>query len=211
MPVADLERGPKQVTWPITAAWLQHALEGTEASPAGEPGELTVEFTKNGPEIMARGDLQVALTMPCARTQEPVPLEVKSEIFLLLSPSTTPAAATKRPRRETKREATPAGKTSNKSAKAPPGKVKGGGWNSDPTLSDSDAAQDTYSGEEVVLDSFVREFILLELAMFILQKGLPFDEPVTIAGSSAEAPAERPLDPRLMPLIEIKNRLESKE
>ena len=32
IPVADLERGPKQVEFTLSQAWLTRALEGTDAS-----------------------------------------------------------------------------------------------------------------------------------------------------------------------------------
>ncbi|HEY6555834.1 MAG TPA: YceD family protein [Polyangiaceae bacterium] len=206
--LADLERGPKHVTWPVLPAWLHRALDGTEASPGEQPGSLEVELSKNGREVMARGNLVVGLTMPCSRTLEPVPVEVNSEIFLLLSPATEPDAGARRPRRaERSKGASPKGKGAQK----PAGKKSGAGWSEDPVLSDSDAARDTYSGETVVLDRFVREFLLLELPMVPMQKGLPSEEPPTIAASSDGSPAERPVDPRLLPLVAIASRLRGKE
>jgi uncharacterized protein len=201
--LADLERGPKHVTWRVLPGWLEKALDGTEASPGAEPGSLDVELSKNGREVMARGSLRVGLTMPCARTLEPVPVEVNSDIFLLLSPAAEPDAAARRPRRAERGKA-PAAK--GKAAQKPAGK-SGGGWSEDPVLSDADAARDTYSGDAIVLDSFIREFLLLELPMVPMQKGLPSDEAPTIAASSVGSPAERPVDPRLLPLAAIANRL----
>ena len=207
MSLADLERGPKQVTWPVLPAWLEKALVGTEACPGSKPGELDIELSKNGREIMARGNLRVDLMMPCARTLEPVPVEVSTEVFLLLSPAVEPAPA-RRPRRA-ERGKTPAPKgKAQKSA----GRGSGGpGWAEDPVLTDKDAARDTYSGDTVVLDPFIREFLLLELPMVPMQKGLPSEEPPTIAPSSAGSPAERPVDPRLLPLVAIASRLRGKE
>jgi uncharacterized metal-binding protein YceD (DUF177 family) len=208
--LADLERGPKHVTWPVLPAWLHKALEGTEASPGDVPGSLDVELSKNGREVMARGSLQVGVTMPCSRTLEPVPVEVSSEIFLLLSPATEPDGGARRPRRADRSKAAPAGK--GKGAPKAGGRAGGGsGWAEDPVLSDADAARDTYSGETIVLDRFVREFLLLELPMVPMQKGLPSEEVTTIAASSDGSPAERPMDPRLLPLVAIASRLRGKE
>jgi hypothetical protein len=30
--IADLERGPKEITWPLGEAWLRHAFAGTEVT-----------------------------------------------------------------------------------------------------------------------------------------------------------------------------------
>jgi uncharacterized protein len=214
VPLADLERGPKHVTWPITAQWLRLALEGTEAVPAAEPGELTVELSKSGREVMARGKLSASVTMPCARTLEPVPVEVATELFLLLAPAPSGEPQNRRPRRRRADKSPakgPGGQPSPKAGPVKSAKPKGAGLDEDLVLTDQDAARDTYSGEEIVLDPFVREFILLELPMFPMQKGLPSDEPATIAGPSVEAPEERPVDPRLLPLVEIASRLRNKE
>jgi uncharacterized protein len=205
--VADLERGPKHVTWAVQPQWLERALEGTEAGAGEPPGELEVELTKTGGEVMVRGRVRAHVTMPCARTLEQVPVEVESDVFLLLHPEKNPAAMARRPRRA-EREATGKQRSGHKGTQA---KARGGAWPDDPVLSDTDAARDTYSGEEIVLDAFVREFILLELPMVPTRKGLPSEEAPTIAGSSAEAPAERPVDPRLLPLAEIASRLRNKE
>lgn len=91
-----------------------------------------------------------------------------------------------------------------------------GGWSDDPELEPIDAAQDTYEGEQIVLDSFLREFILLELPMFPVRQDLP-SLPVEVRASGPDvrqnpdsAPtseSETPLDPRLAPLAELKDRL----
>jgi uncharacterized metal-binding protein YceD (DUF177 family) len=77
-------------------------------------------------------------------------------------------------------------------------------------LSDEDAGKDTYDGHEVVLDDFVREFVILELPMFPRRSDLPIDQtaanPPLPAGS--QPGGDKPLDPRLSPLAELKSRLE---
>ena len=73
------------------------------------------------------------------------------------------------------------------------------------------AAQDTYDGEQVVLDSFVREFILLDLPMTPLRSDLPLAEDAAIAPPSGSADSaagtEQTVDPRLAPLAAIAHRL----
>ncbi|MGC4089731.1 MAG: hypothetical protein QM756_17955 [Polyangiaceae bacterium] len=73
-------------------------------------------------------------------------------------------------------------------------------------LSDSDAARDTFDGERIVLDDFVREFLVLELPMYPRRSDLPSDRSPAIAPPSTETP-EASVDPRLLPLASIASRL----
>jgi len=96
-----------------------------------------------------------------------------------------------------------------------------GGWEHAPELSSQDAALDTFEGEQITLDPFVREFILLELPMFPVRQdlpSLPVNARASAPGSAGEptasgnGPADSkgdatPLDPRLAPLAELKDRL----
>ena len=142
----------------------------------------------------------------------------------------------------------PAGRERGKSGKAAEGisapskkgKRRGGDWSEDPELTDEAAALDTYAGDYLHLDGFIREFIVLEFPMFPLREDLRSDtarassalpsEPgaspgVSDAGPSDAGPSgargngagatqldgEKPVDPRLSPLAELKARLEKKE
>ena len=75
-----------------------------------------------------------------------------------------------------------------------------------------------YCGEEIApgaqresdeaLDDFVREFILLDLPMFVVREDLRSAEDAAIAPRDEDrTEAERPIDPRLMPLAELASRL----
>jgi uncharacterized protein len=72
-----------------------------------------------------------------------------------------------------------------------------------------EADTDTYEGEEVVLDGFIREAILLESPIFPLCseacKGL------RPAGESAPNSGRAATDPRLLPLAELARRRTMKE
>lgn len=204
--LADLERGPKSVEWEIPEAWLRAALGGTEALPRGA-GALSVELTKDGAKVMVRGHASAHLTMPCARTLDPVDVEVAPEIFLLLSPSTAevrrPPAVSAAARN--KLGAPKASKPGKGAAESRRGGR--GGWSEDPELTAGDAAGDTYSGDSVVLDEFLREFILLELPMFPVRQDLPSAAGPAIAPPHSDTGGERPIDPRLMPLAALASRL----
>jgi len=149
-----------------------------------------------------RGKAEVSITMPCVVTMDPLSFELRPEILLLLGPG--PATA---PVPKTKASAkTPAATASSSPAK----KKKSKKWGDEPELSDNEAGRDTFSGDLVVLDDFVREFILLELPMYPRRSDLPSP------GDAASPPAPEPagsaaIDPRLQPLAEIAQRLASKK
>ena len=207
--VADLERGPKHVIFELSEGWLRRALEGTDAS-ALSPGQLDVTLSKNGNEVLVRGSIKADLTMPCVVTLDPVPVPVATGIMLMLSPKAggQPGAEVERPgRRGGRGRAARAGRGDAGGRESP---EPTGRWEETPTLSDEDAGQDTYDGHEIVLDGFVREFLILELPMFPRRSDLPTDtlaaNPPLPAGSQPGGQA--PLDPRLSPLAELKSRLE---
>lgn len=229
VPVADLERGAKQVVFVLSESWLGRALEDTGATILG-PGELDVTLSKNGGEVLVRGALKVDLTLPCVVTLDPVEVPVRTEILLMLSPRSgasvgeeqaTRHRARARKRREAKEAAgEPSAEPSADKPRAASGQRrpenaksagKGEGhWDETPVLTDEDAGKDTYEGHEIALDDFVREFLILELPMFPRRSDLP-------TGSSAANPplpadnqpgGDPPLDPRLSPLAELKSRLE---
>jgi uncharacterized metal-binding protein YceD (DUF177 family) len=207
VPVADLEDGPKTVVWTLSLGWLRQVLAGTEATPVRD-GEATLEFSLNGREVVVRGRARVDVTMPCARTLDPVDISIAPEIFLLLEPLGQ-ARARPTPHR---------GRGQRPGRSAPKGPRPGrsaehdiAGWSSDPTLTDAESARDTYAGDQVVLDSFLREFVLLELPMVPLRSDLRSAEVAAIGGalSTAAAPEDPPVDARLAPLAAIASRLRS--
>jgi uncharacterized metal-binding protein YceD (DUF177 family) len=213
VPVADLENGPKHAVFNLSEPWLRRALEGTDASVVG-PGQLDVTLTKNGSSVLVRGRVTAELTMPCVVTLDPVPVSVSTELVLMLSPqggATTPHeghVARRRPRAETADSPAKSGNARHHPPKSH-GKSEGH-WEDTPTLDDETAGQDTYDGHEIVLDDFAREFIILELPMFPRRSDLPTDA----AAANPPLPADsqpggdKPLDPRLSPLAELKSRLE---
>ncbi|HEX2874213.1 MAG TPA: DUF177 domain-containing protein [Polyangiaceae bacterium] len=221
IPVADLERGGKHVEFVLSEAWLRRALEDTDAT-VSTPGKLDVTLSKNGPSVLVRGQLTVDLTMACVVTLDPVPVPVRAEILLMLSPAS--GATTEHEGHVARRKPRPpkaeAPGAPEKARQAPEragrgkGPAKAGGadghWEETPLLDEETAGQDTYDGHEIALDGFVREFLILELPMFPRRSDLPTDSPAANpplpAGS--QPGGDKPLDPRLSPLAELKSRLE---
>ena len=206
--VADLERGPRTVTFTLDEAWLQHALEGTDATPR-EAATATVELSKSGKDVMVRGRLNAALSMPCVVTLDPVDIDVNPEIFLMLSPGASEPSpkAGKKVRREGS-NGTPADARASASRKRGPKDE----LEEAEELDASTAARDTFEGSEIQLDSFFREFLVLELPMFPRRSDLPSSEGPAIGPPSSESDEQEPvIDPRLQPLAALRSRLRQKE
>ncbi len=286
--IADLDVGPQRLRQPIGAEWLARALADTDGEPwspsddAEGVGEVDLDVSKNGRQILVRGRLRARVTLPCARTLDPAHYELEPELFLVLEPGAEdPAQGRSRPEgsargrrahNKSPSDALQAGKghhtvkghlagadrlagkglpdrggrgksgrgAQELSPSAKKGKRRGGEWSEDPELTDEAAATDTYAGDYLYLDGFIREFIVLEFPMFPLREDLRSDaarassplpsEPgaslgVSDAGPSDVGPSgargngagatqldrEKPVDPRLSPLAELKARLEKKE
>jgi uncharacterized protein len=187
--VRDVERADQRRSWPIPAEWLDTALADTEARSAGTPGTLEVYVKKSGREVLVKGKAQATVTMPCARTLEPVPVALDAEIMLLLTPraNASSTGAGRPRRRERAREESAADEAAE-------------------LLSADDAARDEYDGETVELDSFVREHLLLELPLFPVRSDLPFDP--TPATDTPPDESGAAVDPRLAPLAALASQLQ---
>jgi uncharacterized protein len=206
--VRDLERSDQRRRWEISPAWIDWALRESEAKSDGSTGSLEVYLKKSGPEVLVKGEARASVTMPCARTLEPVPVQLEAEIYLLLTP-----------RRESKPPS--AGKTSKARAARAARKDLGGAAGvrvrgKEPSGKDREddgleeqltadlAARDEYDGEKLVLDGFVREHLMLELPLFPVRSDLPFDQP-----PATDTPPDEPgVDPRLAPLAELASQLQ---
>jgi len=187
VPVHDLDVDGRDVTFPITAAWLRGALEECEMQPAGREGRIDAHFTKSGNDVLVQAQVDVELAIPCARCLKTVELRPNIEMALLLHP-TTPANPPKRPKRGAERA----------SGDEPEGE-----------FSPDEADLDTYEGDEVVLDRFVREAILLESPIFPLCSEAC--EGIRPASDSASFTGQAVTDPRLLPLLELAKRRNMKE
>jgi uncharacterized metal-binding protein YceD (DUF177 family) len=197
--LGDLEQGPKKATFAITDAWLRSALEGTDAVPSGKPGMVTVELTKNDQDVLVRGRAEVSVTIPCVVTLDPLPFELTPEIFLMLEQVSAPL----RPKKPKEGPEKPA-----KASKRPKK------WKDadDVELAPEDVARDTFSGESIVLDEFVREFIVLEIPPYPRRSDLPSaEESLSSRPLAGQSSKERPIDPRLEPLQGILQRLRGQD
>ncbi len=177
----------------IPVVWLAEELSGADLS-AAAPGRLSARLSRSGHDIVVRGRVKAELTTPCARCLEPSAVPVDTEISLLLRPG--PAAS------------------SGPGHRAAPGARSAGNGKAKPApkdeeeyeFSSGEADEDTYDGETVVLDPFVREAILLEVPNFPLcSEGCPGIRPAAAAAPPEPAPR---VDPRLAPLGAHREKLE---
>ena len=181
VPVHDLDVGGRDVHFAVTAAWMRGALEGCEMQPAGHDGLLEAHLTKTGNDVLVQGQIDVQLVVPCARCLSPVELRPHIELSLLLHP----AAAQQPPRA------------------GAPSRAK------EEEFAPDEADTDTYEGDEVVLDRFVREAILLESPTFPLCSEAC--EGIRPASESGPPTGGAVTDPRLLPLLELAKRRNWKE
>jgi uncharacterized metal-binding protein YceD (DUF177 family) len=208
VPVADIERGPRTVTFTLDEAWLSQALEGTGATPR-RAGSATVELSKSGRDVLVRGHAEAALTMSCVVTLDPIDIDVNSEIFLMLAP----AASEPRPKATKKGRAAAAKDAPVEGHGAPRKRQAKEETEEGELLDEHAAARDTFEGSLIELDPFFREFLVLELPMFPRRSDLPSSEGPAIGPPSEESGEQEPvIDPRLQPLAALRSRLlESKE
>ncbi|HEY4015010.1 MAG TPA: DUF177 domain-containing protein [Polyangiaceae bacterium] len=87
IPASDLDAGGKQVRFPVRAAWIRGALEGTEVAQGGSDGVLDVRLSKSGNDVVVRGRLTAELTVPCARCLEPALIVVNEPVSALAVPA----------------------------------------------------------------------------------------------------------------------------
>jgi len=202
----DLEAGPRRMVCAIVEDWLKAALQESDAEPRG-PGQLDVNLERTGRRVVVRGRAAAPLTMPCARSLVPTPVDVDAEIFLVLEPAEPRAKPASSNRGRAGRRALRGQAVAPSSRNIGDPQAKTGGRSE--ALADLDAAHDVYSGEVIVLDAFVREALLLELPMMPLASGLPSGDSPGIhpTRDAAESGGEKFIDERLKPLAEIMRRL----
>ncbi len=180
-PISALDAGGKHVQMPIRATWLRGVLEGTAVGPSDGDGELDVRLSRSGNDVVVRGTLAADLVVPCSRCLEPATVLVREEVSLLAVPS----------------------------ASTPQGRGK-----HDETDDDDEAGGDSgeadiiaYDGETLVLDDLVRDELLLGIPMIPLcSEACPGIRPERSPSSDAAGSPEDAIDPRLRPLLRLKNK-----
>lgn len=174
IPVMDLDAGGKSVDFPVRAAWIRSALEGTEVAEGGVDGALSLRLSKSGTDVVIRGTLKADLVVPCGRCLEPAKVAVREAISALAVP------------RALMREAA------------------GEHGDEDADLAPEQADMIPYDGETLVLDDLVRDELLLAVPMIPLcSEGCEGISPRSPAAEEPQT-ATASIDPRLRPLLRFK-------
>ncbi len=176
----------------LPVAWLSERAAEADGT-ATAPGRFSGRLSRSGrADIVVRGRVKASVDLPCARCLKPVGIPIDTEIALLLKP----------------RAAHEAGKASGKSNGKPAGGPTTGDTSSKKAkrrkaaepeyeFSAEEADVDTYDGERVVLDGFVREAILLELPSFPLcSEACPGIGDAASEGLPGLSPAPAPAESR---------------
>jgi uncharacterized protein len=87
IPVRDLDVAGKPFHFPVRAAWLRAALEGTAVGATEEEGRLELRLSRSGTDVVVRGKLEARVTAQCARCLEPTPVSVSETISALAVPT----------------------------------------------------------------------------------------------------------------------------
>jgi uncharacterized protein len=223
IPVSELDAAGRSYHFPIRAAWVKGALEDHEATSAGSEGKLDVRVSKSGNDVVVHGTMQAELSMPCARCLKPVTVPIDQAISVLMVPEKalkSPESASRRPRKDGAKDAAKEPeKEAARDAKGATGKQdapkKGKKERTrdedddDDAISPDEADIVAYDGDTVILDDLVRDELVLETPMIPLcSEDCPGISPGPHGSAGFDEPAgEKPLDPRLAPLLRLKKRL----
>lgn len=194
IPAVDIDAAGRSIDADLPVEWIDRELAETDAKATG-PGHLSVRLSRSGNEIVVRGKTRVSLEAPCGRCLAPAKLDIEGDMSLLLQPARTP------PPEPAAGKGRAAGATAGAKASSS-GKDKRTSKEKDLPeyeFASEEADVDTYDGDTVVLDDFVREAILLEMPIFPLcSEDCPGIRP---ASSEVVGEGEEPrVDPRLAPL-----------
>jgi uncharacterized protein len=178
-PVSDLDAGGKHFQLPIRAAWLRGAFEGTQVGASEGDGKLDVRLSRSGNDVVVHGTIAADLVVPCSRCLEPARVAVREEIGVLAVPG--PAA--------------------------PRGREREKGDDDDEAGGDGEADIIPYDGDVLVLDDLVRDELLLGIPMIPLcSEACPGIRPERSPSFDASGSPEDEIDPRLRPLLRLKNK-----
>lgn len=183
IPVQHLDSHGKDYVFALDQAWLDHAFEGTgvRGDAAQGEGEVAVHAQRNGREILVHGKAHARLVTECGRCLKDLPLSVACDLAALYAPTET---GTLRP---------PAA-----------------GEDEDDDIDPEAPDREFYSGDKVVIDELVRDYLLLELPMqprCDLGWDCPnLELPAHMRGQDgvhSQSDGEEHIDPRLIPLMKL--------
>ena len=179
--VHDIDEDGKDYSFPLTPAWLDVALAGCElrADTSGGlgVGAVAVHAQKSGADIVVNGTVHATLVAQCNRCLADAPVAIVAPVVALLT-------------------------------------ARGPGLRAEPDeldLTPEDLDREFFTGDRIVLDDLVREQLILEAPMQPLCRedcpGIAVPEhlrpPPDVAATDGPG---RPMDPRLAPLLALKQK-----
>ena len=181
IPIHDLDAQGKDFAFALDASWLERVLAdtGVHGDTSRGPGAVEVHAQRNGREILVHGHARATLVSECVRCLSGVPLEVECDLAALYAPATAAdARAAGLPAQDEEEDVDP-----------------------------NEPDREFYTGDQVVIDDLVRDYLLLELPMQprcepACELDLPEHMRSPEGGHSADS-GEGPIDPRLAPLMKL--------
>jgi uncharacterized protein len=86
-PANDIRVDGLEMDLELPNTWLSKALDDTEVRPRGEQsGRLVGRLSRSGNDIVVRARVTAPVELPCVRCLEPTPVDVSTELSLLLQP-----------------------------------------------------------------------------------------------------------------------------
>jgi len=124
-------------TWSFTLPrdWSANAFKDCDVEPTDEDGSVEVEVTPSGKDYLVRGTVRIVVAATCVRCLKPTPVVIDAPIAVLFVPG----------------------------AKAEP--VPAGSEDDDETGHDEGPDVEHFQGQQLLLDAYVRDTILLEVPM----------------------------------------------
>ncbi|WP_437493136.1 DUF177 domain-containing protein [Sorangium sp. So ce1014] len=214
----DIDLSGTSLEMPLSTDWLNAELADVNVT-SRAPGQLSARLSRTGNEIVVRGRVKASVAMPCARCLSPAAQDIDAELSLLLRPAPKAESHGHGHRRDDAGHGHRRDDAGRNGATKPVVKTKEPEYE----FSADEADVDTYDGETVVLDPFIREAILLEMPNFPLcSEACPGIGPAasredreggssTLARGAVEEDEAAPgLDPRLAPLSALREKLGQK-
>jgi uncharacterized protein len=85
--VKDIPPEGKERLLPLSGEWFVTSMAGVDGAWAEASGELPVHLSRQGAEVLCRGEVRARFTVPCARCLEPALVEVSSPFATTFVPA----------------------------------------------------------------------------------------------------------------------------
>jgi uncharacterized metal-binding protein YceD (DUF177 family) len=173
IPIQQLDSVGKDFVFVLDEAWLKEAFVADGVrGDLSQPGSVSVHAQRNGSEILVHGRASARLITECARCLGEVAVDVSCDLAALYAPQ---AGSVKRHNDDEEED-----------------------LEIDPDAPD----REFYTGDQVVIDDLVRDYLLLELPM------QPRCEPECVSLPASKLDGGKvfdgdTIDPRLMPLMKL--------